>query len=120
MTKKMICIECPKSCELSVEIDPSGTVTKVNGAKCPKGAAYAVLEVQDPVRTLTATVAAEGLGLKFIPVRTNKPISKKDLLRAMDEVRKIRVRSPLKAGDVIVDNFLGLGVKLLATREVTI
>lgn len=117
MTRKMICIECPKSCELSVDIEIGGSVTKVQGAKCPKGAAYAVLEVQDPVRILTATVAADGLSLKFVPVRTNKPIPKKDLMRAMEEVRKMRVNTPLKAGSVITDNFLGLGVKLLATRE---
>ena len=117
MTRKMICIECPKSCELAVDIEIGGTVTKVQGAKCPKGAAYAVLEAQDPVRILTATVAGEGLSLKLIPVRTNKPIPKKDLLRAMEEVKKIRVNAPLKAGDVIANNFLGLGVKLLATRE---
>ena len=117
MTRKMICIECPKSCELLVDIEMSGTVTKVQGAKCPKGAAYAVLEVQDPMRILTATVVADRLSLKFVPVRTNKPIPKKDLLRAMEEVRKMRVNTTLRAGDLITDNFLDLGVKLLATRE---
>lgn len=119
MIKKMICIECPKSCELSVNIE-DGTVTKVTGAKCPKGAAYAVLEVQEPARVLTATVkCAPGLSLKFVPVRTNKPIPKKDILRAMEEVRKMRVDKPVKSGGEISGNFLGLGVKLLATRELT-
>ena len=117
MTRKMICIECPKSCELSVDIENSGTVIGVQGAKCPKGAAYAASEARDPVRILTATVAADGLSLKFVPVRTNKPIPKGDLLRAMKEVRKMRVNTTLRAQDVIADNFLGLGVKLLATRE---
>jgi CxxC motif-containing protein len=116
MTKKMVCIECPKSCVMSVDIE-AGRVTKVDGAKCPKGSAYAVSEVQNPVRILTATVATDGLSLKLVPVRTDKAIPKKDILRAMDAVRKMRVRSPLKAGDVIAEDFLGLGVKLLATRE---
>lgn len=118
MTKKMICIECPKSCELSVDIEIGGTVTRVQGAKCPKGAAYAVLEVQDPVRILTATVIAEGLSLKLIPVRTNKPIPKKYLLKVMEEVKKIRVKSPVKVGDVIAGDLLGLGVKVVVTRAV--
>ena len=117
MTKKMICIECPKSCELSVDIEIGGTVTKVKGVKCPKGAAYAVLEVQDPVRILTATVVSEGLPLKLIPVRTNKPIPKKYILKAMEELRKIKVKTPVRTGDVIVGDLLGLGVKVVATRD---
>ena len=116
MIKKMTCIECPKGCSLSVDIEDC-KVRNVTGAKCPRGIAYAIAETQDPMRIFTATVVAEGLDLKLIPVRTNKPIPKKELFRAADEVRKIKISKPLKAGDVITDNFLNLGVKLFATRE---
>ncbi len=115
MVKNMICIECPKSCALSVDID-NGTVIKVQGAKCPKGAAYAVLEVQEPMRTLTATVVAEGLSLKLIPVRTNKPVPKRSVSKAMEEIKKIKVKTSVKVGDVIIKDLLGLGVKVIATR----
>jgi len=117
MKKNMICIECPKGCALSVDIE-NCKVTHVDGAKCPRGLAYAASEVENPVRILTATVIAEGLGLKLVPVRTDKPIPKKDILRAMEEIGKIRITGPLKSGGVIKENFLGLEVKLLATREV--
>ena len=116
MIKKMICIECPKSCELSVNIEGSN-VTGVMGAKCPKGTAYAAAEVRDPVRILTATVVSEGLALKLIPIRTNKPIPKKYILKAMEELRKIKVKTPVRTGDVIVVDLLGLGVKVVATRD---
>ena len=116
MIKKMICIECPKSCELSVNIEGSN-VTGVMGAKCPKGTAYAAAEVRDPVRILTATVVSEALALKMIPVRTNKPIPKKYILKAMEELRKIKVKAPVRTGDVIVGDLLGLGVKVVATRD---
>jgi CxxC motif-containing protein len=36
----------------------------------------------------------------------------------MEEVKKVRLKSPIKAGSVIVENFLGLGVNLLVTRNV--
>ncbi len=117
MIKKMICIECPKGCALSVDIE-NCKVNKVTGAGCPRGIAYAVSEVQDPSRIFTATVLAEGLDLKLVPVRTAKPIPKKDLFRAAEEVHKMRITKPLKAGDVIVEDFLALGVKLIATRGV--
>ena len=116
MIKKMTCIECPKGCTLSVDIE-NCEVKNVTGAKCPRGVAYAVSEVQNPVRILTATVKAIGLNLKLIPVRTNKPIPKKDIIRAAEEIGKMNIDRPIKAGDAIIENFLGLGVKLLATRE---
>ena len=116
MTKNMICIECPNGCVLSVEIDP-GRVVKVSGARCPKGMAYAAAEIDNPVRIFTATALTRGLSLKLIPVRTNKPIPRKDLSRAIEEVLKIRVKEPVETGDIIIDNFLGLGVNLIATRK---
>lgn len=115
MIKTLICIECPKSCGLSVDIE-NGKVKDVKGAKCPKGIGYAIAELENPTRILTATVLAEGLGLKLVPVRTDKPIPKPDLLRSAEEIRKMRLTKPVKTGGVIVDNFLGLGVKLIATR----
>ncbi len=116
MTKRMVCIECPKSCVLSVDIENCKAV-KVTGALCPRGVKYAATETEDPVRILTATVMTEGLELKLLPVRTDRPIPKRDLFRAMEEIRKMRITKPVKAGDLIDGNFLGLGVKLLATRE---
>ena len=117
MIKNMVCIECPKGCVMAVDIE-SDKVVKVHGAKCPKGAAYAVMEIHDPMRVLTATIVSEGLSLKLIPVRTNKPIPKKDILRAMDEIKKIKVKAPVKVGDIIIKNLLGLGVRVIATRAV--
>jgi CxxC motif-containing protein len=116
MTRNMICIECPKGCNLSVDIE-NCKVISVKGAKCPKGTGYAISETEEPARILTATVRTEGLALKLVPVRTNKPIPKKDLQKAMQEIKKIKITNPIKAGDVIVENFLGIPVKLLATRE---
>ncbi len=116
MTRNMVCIECPKSCHLSVDIEDNKAL-HVRGAKCPKGTLYAASEIESPVRVLTATVLTKGLSPKFIPVKTNKPIPKKDLSRAMKEVLKLRVTKPVKVGDEIVNNFLGLNVNLVATRD---
>jgi CxxC motif-containing protein len=115
MIKTLICIECPKSCALSVEIE-NGKVKDASGAKCPKGIGYAIAELENPMRILTATVLGEGLGLKLVPVRTDKPIPKSEILRAAAELRKFKLAKPVKAGDTIVDNFLDLGVKLIASR----
>ncbi len=115
--RKITCIECPIGCALSVDIE-NCRVIKVSGDKCPKGEPYAVSEVENPLRTLTSAVLSRNLPLKMIPVRTDKPIPKSRILEAMAEIKKIRVDKPLRVGDIVAINFLGLGANLIATRDV--
>ncbi len=116
MMKKLTCIECPKGCRLTVDV-ADDKVVKVAGNECPKGEGYAVFEIENPSRILTSTVSGQGLNLKMIPVRTDNPIPKSRIFDAMEEIKKIRVKRPLNAGDIIVKDFLNLGVNLIATRK---
>lgn len=115
MIKKMICIECPKGCVLEVDTDskPIG----IAGNLCPKGEKYAISEIENPVRVLTSSVLTEGMSLKMVPVRTDRPIPKKDLLRAMEEIKSIRLKKAVAVGDIVMKDLLGLGADLVATRE---
>ena len=115
MKKIITCIECPAGCELSVDIENS-KVIKVSGNKCPKGLAYAEQEMVNPERILTSTVLAEGLSAKMVSVRTDGPIPKGVMLNAMEEIKRTIIRKPVKTDDVITENFLNLGVNLIATR----
>jgi CxxC motif-containing protein len=115
--KKLTCIECPQGCGLTVELE-NGFMVKVAGNKCPKGEAYAKQEIENPLRTLTTTVLAQGLALKMVPVRTSRPIPKSRLLDAMAAVRSLRVSQPVKMHEVLAADFLGLNVDLIATRAV--
>jgi CxxC motif-containing protein len=116
MNKQLICIECPVGCILSVDIE-NCRVVKVSGNKCPKGEAYAAAEAENPVRILTSTVFCENLDLKFLPVRTDKPVPKAKLLDLMREIKDIRLRIPVRTGDIVKANILGLGVNLIASRS---
>lgn len=118
MNKKLTCIECPKSCALSVDIE-NCRVVKVEGHKCPKGEEYARTEIENPLRTLTGTVLTSGLPLKMIPVRTDQPIPKAKILDAATELKKIKITGPLRCGDIVVSNFMGLGANLIVTRGVS-
>lgn len=115
MTKRMVCIECPKGCTLSVDIE-NCRVAKISGNECPKGERYAISETESPMRVLTSSVLAEGLDLKMVPVRTDAPIPKSRLLEAMEEIKRIRLTKEVKTDEVIAVNFLGIGVNLIATR----
>lgn len=116
MIKNLTCIECPKGCRLTVDVENS-KVVKVSGNECPKGEGYAVFEIENPSRILTSTVSGQGLGLKMIPVRTDNPIPKSRVFDAMEEIKRIKVKRHLNAGDVIIKDLLNLGVNLIATRK---
>lgn len=116
MKRLMTCIECPKGCRLTIESDGS-RVIEVTGQECKRGGKYARQEIEAPMRTLTTSVLTRGLELKMLPVRSSKPVPKDKLFPAMDAVKRIVVTSPVKAGAVVVSDFLGLGVDLLACRE---
>ena len=82
MIKQLTCIECPKGCRINVDLDGE-KINSITGFQCKKGEAYAKEEVLDPKRILTSSVLTEGLELKMIPVRTNKPIPKSKLMEAL-------------------------------------
>ncbi len=117
MKKTMICTECPAGCVLRADIE-NCRVIKVSGNKCPKGETYAQSEAENPKRVLTATVFCEGLALKFLPVRTDKPVPKSRLLDLMGEIKNISLRIPVRTGDIVKANILGLEVNLIAARSV--
>ncbi len=116
MFKNITCIECPKGCTLSVDIENCKAV-KVSGNQCPKGQTYAVSEIENPVRVLTSAVLAEGLSIKMVPVRTDRPIPKSKMFEAMSEIKKIKIDKSVKNGDVILNNLLSLGADLVSTRD---
>ncbi len=116
MIKKLTCIECPVGCNLEVDVENCRAI-KVSGNNCPKGEKYATSEIENPSRVFTSIVLAKNLALRMIPVRTDKPIPKPKIFEAMREVKKLIISSPVKEGDVIVNDFLGTGADLIATRE---
>ena len=117
MKKELICIECPNGCVLSLVIK-DGKVFSVEGNQCDKGEVYAESEIENPVRILTTTIVSEGLSVLMIPVKTGEPIAKNRLLEAMEEIRKIKIKKPIEVGEVVVKDFMGLEVDLIATRSV--
>ncbi len=112
----MTCIECPQGCRLETESDGAVVIT-VTGQKCKRGGLYARQEIEAPLRTLTTSLLTRGLDLKMLPVRTSKPIPKAKLPEAMAAARLLVVTSPVRAGDVVAPDFLGLGADLVACRE---
>ena len=99
--KELICIVCPKGCQLKVDEENGCAVT---GNGCPRGAEYGKSELLHPTRVLTSTVKVQGGLHRRLPVKTSALIPKGMLFEVMRTL-------------VVVPNVLGTGVDIIATRS---
>lgn len=118
MIKKLTCISCPIGCELSVSLDENGKIVDIEGNRCPRGEEYAISEITDPKRILPISVKVENGEMELVSAKTDKPVPKKRLNEIIDYIKKLKVKAPIKRGDVIVKNILETGANLVATRTV--
>lgn len=118
MHKTYVCTVCPMSCNVVLELDENNEITSLTGNRCPRGKTYVTKEHTAPERTLTTTIRAIGGKLPLLPVRTDKPIPKEMVLEGMKATAELSVKAPVKMGDVIVEDFLGSGANLVASRDI--
>lgn len=111
--KNLICIVCPKGCHLTIDQNMN-----VSGNSCKRGEIYAKNEVTHPTRMITSTVKVIGGSLERVSVATSAPIPKEEIFNVMKEINKAKVNAPVNIKDVIIENVLGLGVDIVATRNV--
>ena len=124
MTKKLICIACPRGCALTVTIDDTTNIIEVNGNSCPKGISYGKQEVLCPMRTLTTTVACKqsprneettGFGESdFIrlPVKTGCEIPLEEMKSMIEKIRTITASAPVRYGDCLAQLTAENGTKI--------
>jgi CxxC motif-containing protein len=113
--QELICITCPKGCVTKVWQE-KGDI-KIEGKICKKGTGYLKQEYIEPKRILTSTVVVERSEVKRLPVRTREAIPKKKLFMAMGQLSEIRVKPPVKIGDVIISNLSNTGIDLIASDD---
>lgn len=117
MKKRFMCIICPNGCEIEAEFDEKG-IQKLEGNLCEKGEEYVRKEILSPERGLTTSVRVRNGSLPLVSVKTSKPIPKERVMDAMEEVAKLKVPAPVKVGDILLEDILGTGADLVATKNV--
>lgn len=115
MKKSLICVSCPLGCPIEVEIE-NNEVVSVTGNTCKRGDAYARTEISNPVRSLTTSVKVEGGVHPVVPVKSSGPVPKGKMFDCMEVINSTSVKAPVKIGDVIISDILGLGVDIVATN----
>lgn len=108
------CIVCPNSCRITVSETKQGL--EIHGNQCVRGADFARKEHTEPMRMFTSTIQLEGGWLRRLPVITDGEVHKANIQQCQTAVEKLVVHTPVHCGDVLVSDFCGEGVNLLAAR----
>jgi len=112
----LTCICCPHGCALKV-VKEGDKVVSVTGNSCSRGAAFGEQEVIDPRRVFSTTVPIEGAICGKIPVKLTQQFPKTRLIEAAFEIQKLRLKAPVKVGQVLIKDLLGeKGCDVVACR----
>ena len=113
---KMICINCPRGCELDVERWSADGTVAVSGNACPRGEEYGRSELVNPTRMVTGLVRVAGMR-KPLPVKTKTAVPKGKIDAVLFAMHQTTVQLPVKIGDVVIPDVAGTGVDVTATAN---
>lgn len=116
MKRTMTCIVCPKGCRLQAEIT-EGELS-VTGNECRQGEKHAYQELTEPKRSIATSVRVIGGEYPLVSVKLSTPIPKDKIFDVMDVVKDCTCKAPVFEKDILKRNVLGLGVDLVATKDI--
>ena len=114
---RITCIECPIGCLINVEYN-KGEIVSIRGNECKKGKRFVEKEIKDPRRILTTTISIESSRFNRLPVRSNIPAPKDEILKMVKEIKRIKIKIPIKMGDTIARNFMDSGVDIISSMTI--
>ena len=112
---ELICITCPKGCHLKVDEENDYAVT---GNSCPRGAEYGKNELKNPKRVITSTVRTNSDEHPRCPVKTAGAVAKGKMFDVMTLLDDITLTTPIKVGDVVIENVLNTGINIVACKNI--
>lgn len=117
MKRTFTCIVCPNGCEIETEYE--GTqVLSVTGNLCPKGKTYVTQELVDPRRTIATSVRVLNGTMPLTSVRLTNAVPKDRIFDVMDEINRQTLTAPVRIGDVVIADVLGLGSDVIVTKNI--
>ncbi len=114
-TSEMICVTCPKGCVMQVKHEGEHVLEVLDG--CKRGEDYAICELQDPRRMVASTVRVTGGLHPLVPVYTRKAFPKPLIPQLAQKLREVEVPAPVTINQVVLQNALGTGIDIIASRD---
>jgi CxxC motif-containing protein len=120
-TKEIICVVCPNGCQLRAEIkdDPVMEVVNLDGNLCEKGLEWAKQELVNPMRTISSSILVEGSDCDLVSVRTDAPIPLNRIFDVMNVIKAIKIKAPVRIGDLLIQAPAGTSCNIIATRNIS-
>jgi len=115
---EIICVVCPKGCTLKVKHEGNQMLSVEGG--CKRGEKYAASELLDPRRMVASTVKVKHGLHPLVPVYTEKAFPKPLIPQLARELRKVEVPAPVKIKQVVLQNALGTGIDVVASRDMPV
>ena len=116
--RSIICLRCPRGCEISTTLDGYGGIVEIFGNVCKLGRDYAEAEITNPLRILPTSVRVRGGVRPLVPVWTPRPIPKGHLMDLARATRDIELQAPVAIGQVVIQDWQGLGIDLVTSAAV--
>ena len=117
MLREYTCIICPNGCDIQADVE-NGKILSITGNICPKGESYVEQELTDPRRNIATSILVKNGELPLASVRLTNPIPKGEIGKAMEEIRKISLEAPVKAGTIVISEILGYESDVIVTKTV--
>lgn len=112
---KLTCIICPLGCSLDMKVE-GDEIIEISGYACKRGMKFAETEFYNPQRMLTTIVSLNGGKYPFLPVISESEIPKKDFRDCIELLKSIKVKAPIKMGDIVTEDILGTGINIIAAK----
>lgn len=113
MKRELVCIICPRGCNLKVELEGK-QIKGVTGNSCPRGVQYAENECLNPQRTVTSTIRCTNG--RPVSVKTDRAIPKDKVFECMKMINSAIAPLPIHIGDVMIKDVFGSNV--VATENI--
>ena len=70
-----------------------------------------------PMRMVMAVIPVRGSGIP-LSVKTSVPVPKELIREVMKQLANVEIEAPVKLGQIVIQNILGTGADVVATRSV--
>ena len=104
---KLICIKCPRGCELNIDGEA------ITGNSCPRGIDYAKEELTNPKRIVSYLAKCKN---GIVSVKTDIEVPKDKINDVINEISKLYL-DDTEIGQIVINNILGTGANVKVTGE---
>lgn len=112
---EITCVCCPNNCKVQVDETNGNAVT---GNRCSNGEAFAIHELTNPKRRITAEVRVSGANTDRCPVKTDCVVPLETVKNIAAVLEELVIPAPIYVSQVIVRDIAGTGANLVACKSI--